>query len=100
MEHGPGGPAVEGDRAAVALLDDAAAGVQAEAGAAADLLGGEERLEDPVLVGRGDARPVIADVDLRAVTVAARADRDRAGLAERLDRVVDHFRPHLVELGP
>ena len=34
-----------------------------------------------------------------AVAVAARGDRDRAALAERVDRVVEQVRPHLVELG-
>ena len=33
------------------------------------------------------------------LAVAARGDRDRAVLAERLDRVVDQVRPDLVELG-
>src|SRR3954464_8327844 len=99
MEDGPAGTAVEGDRAAMALLDDAPAGVEAETGAGPDLLGGEERVEDPVPILLRDARAVVADVDLHAVAVAARADRDRAGLPERLDRVVEDVLPHLVELG-
>ena len=39
---------VEAERPAVALLDDPARGVEAQAGALADLLRGEERLEDAV----------------------------------------------------
>src|SRR5947209_14715123 len=44
-ERRPVSAGVERQRSAVALLDDALGGVEAEPGAAAALLGGEERLE-------------------------------------------------------
>ena len=49
-------------------------------------------------VGR-DPRAVVGDVDDDALAVAPRAHRDRALVAERVDRVVEQVRPHLVELG-
>ena len=54
--------ASHGDLAAV-LLDDVADDRQAEAGALAVGLGREERLEDPLAVGLGDARAGVGDLD-------------------------------------
>ena len=51
-------------KVAVVLLDDDPAGqVQAEAGALAERLGGEERIEDVLDDVRGDAGAVVADLD-------------------------------------
>ena len=96
----PPGLGVEGQRAVVAVDDDAPRGVEPEAGALADVLGGEERVEDALADRRrGMPGPSSAMSIARAVAVAPRGDRDRPGLAERVDRVVEQVRPHLVELG-
>ena len=84
----------------MAVDDDPPRGREAEAGAGADVLGGEERVEHAVAVlgagSRGRRRRCRPCAQL---SVAARGDRDRAVLAERVDRVVEQVRPHLVELG-
>src|SRR5688500_17020001 len=93
VEHRAPRLRVDGEAAAVALRDDAVRGVEPESRALADPLGGEERLEDALAdVGR-DARAVVTDLDERARPVAPGPDRERAGLAERVDRVVDQVRP-------
>ncbi len=53
----------------MALGDDPPGRVEAKAGAAADLLGREEGIEDPLADRLGDPGPVVGDVDLDAVTV-------------------------------
>ena len=53
----------------MALLDDPPRGVEPEAGAAPDVLGGEERLEDARRALVRDARPVVGDVDAHAAAV-------------------------------
>src|SRR5947199_407891 len=69
-EGGPlAGPAL-GAEAALVRLDDVAADRQAQAraplaGGVGAGLGGEERLEDPPQVGRGDADARIGDAQLR-----------------------------------
>ena len=98
-EDGVAGSTVERQRAVVALDDDAPRGGEAEAGAVPDVLGREERVEDPRGELVGNAGAVVGDLDDRAVAVGARGDRDRAALAERVDRVVEQVRPDLVELG-
>ena len=50
------------DRAAV-VLDDAVADAQPQAGALARRLGGEERVEDPLPDGRGDASALVDHFD-------------------------------------
>ena len=79
-----------------------AADVEAEAGAAdaAGHVGIEavELLEDPPVLGRGDAEPGVGDREAdRAVAVRDR-ERDRPALGRVLDRVVDEVDEHLVEL--
>ena len=85
---------------AVMLLDDDPPGqIQAEPGALAERLGGEERREDPVDDVLGDAGSVVADLDPdHVVALARRAHRQRAVAAHGLDGVVDDVRPHLVEI--
>src|SRR5262249_61837196 len=59
--------------AAVALHDDPPADVQSEAGAPADGLGGEERLEDSAAARFGECRAGVVDLDQHAVAIAAGA---------------------------
>src|SRR6187200_1845436 len=54
---------VEGDLPAVTIDDDAPSDVEAEARALADILGGEERLEDAAGERRIDAVAGVGDVD-------------------------------------
>src|SRR5215469_7913974 len=84
--------------AVVAADDDTPADIQPEAGALADRLGGEERLEDPLLDVGGHARPRVTDIDQKLVTVKRRPDSQRAQPGHGRDRVVDQVRPHLIEL--
>ena len=46
----------------------------------------------------GNAGAVVGDLDHGAFAIGARCDSDRALLAERIDRVVEQVRPHLIEL--
>ena len=62
---------------AVGLLGKAERLAEAEAGALADFLGGEERLEDRLEQGGRDARPV--SVTVMATKSPARADWARSG---------------------
>ena len=64
------GSGVEAQRAAVLVDHDAAHDREALAGAAADLLGGEERIVDLVADRVGDAGAGVADRDLDLVAVA------------------------------
>ena len=75
LEAGVAGLGLHLDVAVVPVHDDPPADVQAEAGALADALGGEERLEDPVPDLGRDAGPGVADLDQHAVPVASRAVR-------------------------
>ena len=83
--EGEGGPLAEpalGPEAAVVGLDDVAADGEAEARAAeAGLvgagLGGEEGLEDPPEVGRGDAHAGVGDAHLGEPAGGVEADADR-----------------------
>jgi len=72
--------------------------VQPEAGALPHLLGGEERLEDPVPDVGGHAWAGVADLDQGPVTVEGGPHGERAGPAHREHRVVDQIRPDLVQL--
>src|SRR5207248_2024002 len=58
----------------VSLDDDVVADRQAEAGAGAGGLGGEEGVEDLVADGLGDAVAVVADADLDALAEVLGAD--------------------------
>src|ERR1700741_4383866 len=73
-----GGVARLGDRpqvTAVPVGDHAPGDVEAETGAAADALGGEERLEHPAVQVLRHAGPGVDDLDERTVAVAGGADR-------------------------
>ena len=85
----------EDERAAVALHDGARHG-QAEAGRFG--LGREERLEDALLIGRVDAFAVVADDELHAARVLARAQDDPDLGARRFDGVEEQIEEALVEL--
>src|SRR5690242_13025785 len=67
-----------GEAAVVALLDDPTRDVQPEAGALADLLGREERLERPGRDVVGHAGPGVGELDDDVVAVGARRDPQRA----------------------
>src|SRR5919197_245223 len=73
---------VEGQRAVVAIDDDASRGGEAEAAPTPDVLGRVEGLEDAVARLGRDARAVVADVDERARVLAPGRDRDRAAAGE------------------
>src|SRR5689334_6118210 len=60
---------VEGHRPAVALHDDPAGGVEPKAGAAADLLGREERLEHVRANLERDAGSAVCDIHQDALPV-------------------------------
>ena len=95
----PSGPVgFDCERAVVAIDDDVTRGGKPEAGSGPHVLRREERVEDPVDDGRRDTGPVVRDVHVRAALVASRADRDGARLAERVDRVREQVRPHLIQL--
>ena len=87
------------ERALVAVHDDPVRGGQPESGAVAHVLGGEERVEHAVADLGGDPGAVVGDLDLGEVAEAARGDRDRPAVVERVDRVVEQIGPDLVQLG-
>src|SRR5581483_8276593 len=72
---------VERERAAVVLDDHRARDGEALAGAAADLLGGEEGVEDQRAYLLGNAAAVVADGDHDVFAVARGLDRDLAAPA-------------------
>ena len=75
---------LERDAAAV-LLDDRVGDRQPEAGALADLLGGEERIEDLRLHVFRHARPIVVDLehDRVAIEVVPGAEDQRAAAVAR-----------------
>ncbi len=81
--------AVAVDRAAVALDDDVVRDRQTLAGTATDLLGGEERLVDPVTDVLRDAAAGVADADDDGVAIEAGGDADQAAVAAAADHVGD-----------
>src|SRR5256886_11603740 len=87
------------DRAAV-LLDDPVGDGQAQARALADLLGGEERIEDPPLEPGGNSAPGIGERDVHRPG----ADRTRNAnllarrLGHRVARVGQHIDEDLLQL--
>src|SRR3990172_3261160 len=89
-ERAAPGPPLDADRAAVAA-HDAVAGREAEPRPHADLLRGEEGVEQPPEVLRSDADAVVLDLDLDAVRRSARAQPDptapAAGADARFDRL-------------
>ena len=76
-DRAAGGRAAIAD-AAAERVDDAVADRQAEAGALADRLGREERLEQLGLVVGRNARAGVLDLEDDAVVLVARADGDAA----------------------
>ena len=70
-QHGFTRSGVDGDRATVAVDDDATCNVEAEAGALADALGGVEGLERALRHLRRHARAGVADLDDDAVALDA-----------------------------
>src|SRR5262249_42604045 len=83
---------VESERAAVALDDRRAGDRQALAGALAERLGREERLEHALADLGRDPGAAIGDGDLDAVAFAARGDPDRAARAVTGALVADRVR--------
>src|SRR5207247_1304378 len=67
--------ALHGDLAVV-LLDDAISDGETETGAFAELLRGEEGIEDPLDESRRDARTVVGDLDPDHVAVDLAPDRE------------------------
>ena len=96
LPSGRGG--VDVDQAAVALDHDPAGDVEAEAGALADVLGREERLERARDDLRRHARSGVGDLDHDPVALGAGAHREGARAVHRVDGVVDQVGPDLVEL--
>src|SRR5580700_1852495 len=97
------GVAPNANRAAV-LLDDPTADPQSESGAILSL-GGEEGLENLLLISRRDARSIIGDHHPRPLSTAvvpfARREyvqQYRAAVRDRLNRVSHHIRDHLTDL--
>src|SRR5579863_4738208 len=86
--------------AAVMFLNDAHDGVEAEAGAFANGLGGEEGIEDARFDFRRNAWAVVADLDANGVKVAAGTDAEFALAVHGVDSVVDEIGPNLVEFAP
>src|SRR3954466_3666349 len=82
----------------VIVLDQALHDFQAEAGALAHRLGGEERFEQVVEDLRRNARPVVDHPDDDAALAAFSGDVDAAALRNRIERVVDEVRPDLIQL--
>ncbi len=92
--------AVDGDGSAV-LLHDAVAQRQAQSGAVAGLLGGEERVEDARAQRVGNARPRVLDPEVDAVRRCTGADRQPLVAAvglERLQGVGQQVEEHLLQL--
>src|SRR5262249_5379243 len=75
---------------------------QAQAGAFAHILGGEERIENLGKVDGGDAAAVVCHLDNHLLIAAARADGDAsalpAGGLDGLDRVDQEVQQHLTDL--
>ena len=100
VEDGPARLGFDGQRAVVAVDDDAAGGGEPEAGAVADVLGREERVEDPLArspagcrARRRRCRPRRRRRRARVLIVIV-PDSPSASIA-----FVEQVRPHLVELG-
>ena len=83
----------------VLLVDDPPRQIEADAGALAERLGGEERLEDALDDIRRDAGPSSPMMILMASSPTAMVRMVSVPLAaHRLDGIVDDVGPHLVEI--
>src|SRR5208337_4522002 len=91
-------PGVDGDRAAVALHDDAPCDVEAQAGAFADVLGRVKGLEGAGRHLRRHARAGVADLDDDVVAFGPGRQPERARAGHGVDGVVDEVGPYLVQL--
>src|SRR5262249_16826629 len=81
------------------LADDAVAERQAQAGALADGLCGEKRVENAGQMFRAYARPIVLDFDDDVAKFLSGTDRDDAATAAaRLNRVHDQVEKDLIEL--
>ncbi len=90
------GDGVEVDGAAV-FADDALDGVEAEAGAVADALGGEEGFEDVGLNVLGNAGAVVDDFHQNVIAFVGDADAQFALIFHGVGGVVDKVGPDLIE---
>src|SRR5215211_2639648 len=97
-EAGVAGLRFDGQVAAVPPDHDPVGDVQAEPGALADRLGGEERFEDALAQLFGDARAGVANLEPHPVAVHGGAYGERAVTVHGLDGVVDQIGPYLVQL--
>src|SRR5258707_8460277 len=85
--------------AVVPADDDPPGDVQSQARTLAYGLGGEERLEDPVLDLLGDARAGGGELHEKPLAIRGRPDGQRSISGHGRDRVVDQVGPDLIELG-
>ena len=82
----------------VAIGHDAIADDQPESGPLPDALGRKKRFKEVFSHVLRNARPVVVDLHQNVVIVASRANSDLSLAVDRVDRIVDEIRPHLVEL--
>src|SRR5437660_1770165 len=80
------------------LLHNSLNGVEAEAGAFANSLGGKKRLKDVGLYLAGNSRAVIADLNYYATVIAVGSDAKLAFAVHGVNRVINNVSPDLVEL--
>src|SRR6185437_13542066 len=82
----------------VVLVDDPVGDRQAEAGAAADRLGGEERIVDARQLLWRDPRSGVGNLGDRLAVDNARRHRQPAALRHRVARVEEQVEKHLLQL--
>ena len=80
------------------VLDDPVAEREAEPRPLADVLGGEEGVEDPVVDRRGDPAAVVRNADFNLHGVRAGLDEDAATGRAGVDRVGDEALDHQIDL--
>src|SRR2546423_6940116 len=96
-QHGFARLGVDGDRAAVALDDDALCDVETQTGAFAHVLSRVEDLERAGRYLQRHPRAGVTDLDDDIVPLGPRRQPQRACSVHRVDGVVDEVGPHLVE---
>src|SRR6266481_2563947 len=99
-EHRSAGGWALGPDLPAMLRDDLVADGEAEPGALADGLGGEERVEDAAKRVGCDPRAGVGDVDHRRRSLPSRLDGDRAGPRDCLGGVGEDVQEDLVDLRP